>query len=124
MIDYMKQDGIRTVLVVLLVLGVLATGFGIFRIVTTSIEIENNPAHQIKMNEETVDPQSTAEGRGLVMADLERRELLQTRSESMVMAGVGLVLIAVGWMGMDFYRSFRKRKGETTSEIPESVIAT
>lgn len=102
------------ILFTIVAIALLLTLYGIVRIVDTSIKLNNNIAQQQHNSGQELDIQSTAEGRGMMMADLERRELIQVRGQMIMFTGMGLALLGLGWLGYDFRNARLKKEAELT----------
>ena len=83
----------------LLVIGILLTAYAVIGVIDTSTKLSNNPAQQFRETGEQLEIQSTAEGRGLMAADLERRDLSRQRGEFIALGGAGLVVLGLAWYG-------------------------
>lgn len=104
-----------------IVIGILMAGIGFLRFVDLSSQISNNEAAQIHASGEEVAPQSNAEVRGLVASDMELRRLISERFNMMVVGGIGLALIGVGWIVTDIIRGRRKKRNETSTTMVEAT---
>jgi hypothetical protein len=100
---------VERIVFTLVIVGILLGLFSVYRIIATSLQLNDNPAEQIQRSGEELNIQSTAEGRGLVAADLERRELVRERAQMIAAGGISLVLIGIGWAGYDLHRSQRRK---------------
>lgn len=110
------------ILFTIVAIGILLALYGVARIVDTTIKINNNIAQQQHESGENLDVQSTAEGRGMMMADLDRRELIKIRGQMIMFAGVGLSLLGLGWLGYDFRNSrLSKEKNLVLEDATEST---
>ncbi|MDZ4767396.1 MAG: hypothetical protein SGI73_22885 [Chloroflexota bacterium] len=96
------KNGIKSVLLALIFLGVALTAFAIYGYIRNSYEIGQNVAYQIQSQNRAIDPQTQTEGQMLMVADIQLRELVRDRNVMMIIGGVGLVLLAVGWIGRDW----------------------
>jgi hypothetical protein len=103
-----KAEWIKPTLYALLIIGIAALLFGAFRFLEATVNIQNNMAHQIQSSGQQVDPQSESEAMQLMSADLERRAFDRQRDQALIIAGAGLALIALGWLGNDFVSLRRK----------------
>ena len=118
----LTHERLQPLLIAILIIGVLLiVGAAIF-FVHTSIRIENNIAYQIQSNDEEINPETTNEARGLVAADIERRELGQQRNLAIMFGGIGIALLGFGWLVLDFSRSRQKKKALETSVAATSTI--
>ncbi len=111
----LRRDWINAAFLTLIIIGLALALFGAYRFIDTSLRLEDNPAHQLIVSGETIDPQSRAEARGLVAADIERRQLLYDRYIGILAGGAGLVTLAVGWIGFDILRHRRQKATEETA---------
>jgi hypothetical protein len=105
-----------------IVIGILMTLVGAVRFFYISNQISGNAAAQIHASGEEIAPQTNSEVQGLVAADMELRDLVKDRFNMMVVGGIGLAFIGVGWMAMDILRSRRKKNDE--SSVPPTAEAT
>jgi len=118
MMRYFTGQLLERILFTLIVVGVLLGLYSIVRIVTISIDLSHNIAQQIHDKDEEINIQSTAEGRGLVTADLERRKLVKTRGQMIMAGGISLVMLGIGWLGYDLLKSRQQPQadvGETAA---------
>ena len=114
---FLKSQWMERVLFTIVIAGVLLTLYGGFRVIDTSIKLSNNIAQQQHNSGETLDIQSTAEGRGMMAADLERRELLKVRGQMIFLAGIGIVLLGIGWQGYDLRNGRIRKENESELEL-------
>jgi hypothetical protein len=92
----------------LMILGIGALFIGFWAFVNASQQIESNPAYQIKQqSSDQQAPIDQSAALGLMSADRELRELQVNRSRVVVVIGVGVILTALGWLGLDVIRSRR-----------------
>ncbi|QPC84713.1 hypothetical protein G4Y79_10145 [Phototrophicus methaneseepsis] len=120
---FLNRDFLEKVFFALLLAGITMALIGGWQFLENNNQLSQNQAEQIHANGETVNPASTAEARGLVASDLERRRLIEARFNSMVLGGIGLVALSVGWLGTDIVRSGR-RKQEETAQQPSATSPT
>ena len=104
----MASEWLNRLFFSLIVIGLLMAVFGVYRYVDATVRLADNPAAQLRASGGELNIQSTAEGRGMIAADMERRDLEDQRAEAMTVGGIGLAVIAIGWLAMDFQRSRRK----------------
>jgi hypothetical protein len=112
--NFLTTSWMERVLFAVVIVGILLTLFGLVRIVDTTIKINNNSAQQFHDSGETLDIQNTEEGRGLMASDLERRELLKIRGEMIMLVGIGLAILGLGWLGYDFRNGRLRKEDEPT----------
>lgn len=93
----------------LMILGVGGLFIGFWAFVNASQQIESNPAYQIKQQaSDQQAPVDQSAALGLMSADRELRELQAGRNQAVIVIGVGVILTALGWLGLDFIRSRRR----------------
>ncbi len=93
-----------------MLVGVLLAAFAVLRYVELSNRLADNPAAQIHASDEAVQVEDAGEGYSLMTADIARRRLVDEQYRMMIMGGLGLALLGLGWLGNDFVRS-RRSKG-------------
>jgi hypothetical protein len=107
----MSKDWGRALLLTPIIIGILLLVGGIVWYAILSTQINNNIAYQIRSENQQIDPQSQAEALGLVSASEQLRDLGHNRDLATIMGGVGLVLIAAGWLARDFVVSREQKVG-------------
>ncbi|MGB1285680.1 MAG: hypothetical protein ACPG7F_04020 [Aggregatilineales bacterium] len=117
---------LERLLFTVVVIGILLMLFGIFQTVNITLQLNDNPAQQIQDAGGEVEIGTVNEGRSLMSADLERRELTAQRGQTVFAGGIGLVLLGFGWMGMDLMNSRKRRKNDdndpiSTDAAPSSI---
>jgi hypothetical protein len=103
-----NAEWMKPALYALLIIGIAALVFGVFRFLEATVNMQNNLAYQIQASDQEIDPQSEGEAMQLMSADLERRALDRQRDQALIVAGAGLALISLGWLGNDFVSIRRK----------------
>ena len=88
--------------------GILLAGFGGLRYLDLSNQLADNPAAQIHERDEAVQVENTDAGYSLMTADITRRRQLEEQYNMMIIGGLGLALLGLGWLGSDIVRSRRK----------------
>lgn len=99
-----------------MLVGVLLTAFGALRYFDLSNRLADNPAAQIRESGEAVQVEDADEGFGLMSADIERRRLVSEQYSMMIMGGLGLALLGLGWLGSDIVRSRRGKSNATDTQ--------
>ena len=105
---YLQSQLLERLLFTFVVVGIVLIGYSVYKVITINIALSNNLAQQIHNSGEELQIQTSAEGRGIVAADIERRELLQERAQMYIAGGAGLVMLGIGWLGYDFLGHRRK----------------
>ncbi|MCY4466756.1 MAG: hypothetical protein OXE46_14595 [Chloroflexi bacterium] len=93
-----------------MLVGVLLAAFGTLRYVDLSNQLTGNPAAQIRESGGAVQVENANEGYSLMSADIARRRLVDEQYSMMIIGGLGLALLGLGWLGGDIVRSRRRRK--------------
>lgn len=106
---FLQSQLFERLLFTLVVVGILLGIYSAYKIITINITLSNNIAQQIHDSGEELAIQSTAEGRGLVAADIERRKLVKERAQITVVGGIALIILGIGWLGYDFLNHHRKK---------------
>ena len=91
--------------------GILMALLGGLRYLDLSGQLAANQAVQIQQSGGEVTVETNSQARGLMAADLTRRRLEEDRYNMMVVGGVGLALIGLGWLAADITRT-RRRKAD------------
>ena len=97
----------------------LAVGAG-WRYFDLSNKLSSNLAAQIHDEGGEVTVESKGQAQGLMASDIERRRLVAEQFTMMVVGGIGLALIGVGWLAGDVLRA-RRRKAEATETAGQSA---
>jgi hypothetical protein len=99
----LSRENLRSVTIALILLGLLALGFGGVRFVMASQAREANYAYLQRAKGDTLQL-SEEQARVLFSADMELRTLERQRNEGAIFIGVGVALVALGWLGGDLLR--------------------
>ena len=81
---------------------------GAIRYVMLQNELSTNQAAQIHEAGGEVAIESKGQAQGLMAADIERRRLVAEQFNMMILGGVGLALLGLGWLGTDIIRGRRR----------------
>jgi len=92
-----------------IVVGVLLAGYAALRYINLSNQLAGNTAAQVHESGGEVKLESKGQAQGLMASDIERRRLVEDRFNMMVVGGLGLALLGLGWLGMDLARGRRKK---------------
>ena len=107
----LENEWFRGLVVALLMIGAALVLYGIYQFVDATIQIQNNASYQRESAGLTeTPPASQAEAQMFMAADVEYRSLRIQRSNSFVYGGIGLAVVALGWLGFDFSRSQRRKR--------------
>lgn len=88
-------------------LGLLLAAGGALRYVWLANQLADNAAARIHQEGGEVEIESKRQAQGLMAADIERRRLVAEQFNMMIVAGLGLALLGLGWLGMDLRRGRR-----------------
>jgi len=117
-LNFLNSDWFRGVIFALLIIGVLAALFAAAQFVDASLKMQNNASYQAKSSETPLELQSQAAAQVLIAADVELRRLLEQRNNALIVGGVGLVSLALGWIGNDLLRSRRRKLNASLQSKP------
>ena len=109
-------EWLRGVLFALVAPGLLLALFEAWRFVSADRELEGNLAQVIRSSQLNVSPQTVNDAQGLVGADIARRDLLAQQFNAMMPGGGGLVLLSLGWLGLNLARTLRRRESLVSSK--------
>lgn len=103
-----------------ILLGILLAGGGAIRYFMLGGELSGNLAAQIHEEGGEVEIASKGQAQGLMASDIERRRLLAEQFNMMIIGGVGLVLLGLGWLGHDLLGSRGRQAAETAKSSAAS----
>ncbi len=109
-------EWLRGVLFALIAPGLLLSLFAAWRYISAERELQGNLAQVIRSGQLNVSPQTGNEAQGLVGADIARRNLLARQFNAMMFGGGGLVLLSLGWLGLNLARTLRRRESLVSSK--------
>ncbi|MCY3799834.1 MAG: hypothetical protein OXG84_18665 [Chloroflexi bacterium] len=113
---FLDYELVERLLFTAIVVGILMAAGGAFRYLMINNQLSENLAAQIHDDGGEVAIESKSQAQGLMAADIERRRLVSEQFNMMILGGVGLALLGLGWLGTDIVRGRRKR----ASRINES----
>ncbi len=105
-----QADRVRIVCFALMALGSILVLFAAWQYLSADRELQTNLAEVIRSGQLNVNPQTSSEAQGLVGADIARRDLLARQFNAMMFGGGGLVLLSLGWPGLNLARNLRNRE--------------
>jgi hypothetical protein len=108
MLRKINREQLRPFTMALIIVGIVALLFGAYRFVDAATRIQNNQAFQIQSSGQPISPQDNGEAQSLIASGIEYHALVGQRNESLVIGGVGLVLVSLGFLGTDLLRSREK----------------
>ena len=106
---FLDNELIERLLFSAIVVGILMAAGGAIRYLMINNELSENLAAQIHEEGGEVAIESKSQAQGLMASDIERRRLISEQFNMMVVGGVGLALLGLGWLGTDIVRGRRKR---------------
>lgn len=99
---------IERLLFTAIVVGILLAAGGAIRYVMIQNELSTNMAARIHDEGGEVEIESKSQAQGLMASDIERRRLVEQQYNMMIVAGLGLALLGLGWLGTDWIRGRRR----------------
>jgi uncharacterized membrane protein YidH (DUF202 family) len=125
MSKYFNKDVVNALLLTIFIVGIGLVAFGVYRYIDTTSQLNDNLAQQIRKNGGEINPESAAQAQGLMASDIARRGLVDDRFQGMIVGGVGIALLAFGWMATDVVRERRKKRNNqpTPESSPSSASA-
>ena len=115
----LDSELIERLLFTAIVVGVLLAAGGAIRYVMIQNELSTNMAARIHGEGGEVDIESKSQAQGLMASDIERRRLVEQQYNMMIVAGLGLALLGLGWLGTDWIRG-RRRAAANQSTVSSS----
>lgn len=103
-----------------IIVGLLLAGYGALRYIDLSQQLAGNMAAQVHESGGEVKLESKGQAQGLMASDIERRRLVAEQFNMMVVGGIGLALLGLGWLGNDMLGS-RRRKAAAKIEEANSA---
>jgi len=100
----------NAILAALIIIGLALILVGVWRYVDAAQQLAGNSAQAIQQGEAPLDIETPEQAQGLIASDLERRRLERQQNEALVMGGVGLATLALGWLAHDLVQARRKTK--------------
>jgi hypothetical protein len=106
----LENEWFRGLVIAFLMIGAALILYGIYQFVDATVQIQNNIAYQREVNGSDAQTITDAEAQMFLMADIQYRTLSIQRTNSLVYGGIGLSLMALGWLGYDISRSQRRKR--------------
>ena len=106
-----------------LVVGILMAAGAAIRYIMLENQLAGNLAAQIQDSGEEVELESKGQAQGLMASDIQRRRLVSEQFNMMIIGGVGLALLGLGWLGNDILAG-RRRKAQERIADPQSCADT
>jgi hypothetical protein len=113
------QERINALIAALVIIGVALLLVGVWRYVDATQRIASTEAPPIATGATGLEVQTPEQAQGLIAAGMQKRRLEQQQNESLIMAGVGLALLASGWLSYDLVRARRKPQANAASSPVE-----
>jgi hypothetical protein len=108
-LSFLDKDWFRGIVFALIIIGVVAGLFAAQQFIDATLRMQNNASFIAKSSDTALELQSEAEAQMLMAADVEYRRLRLQRDNALFMGGLGLTLLALGWIGGDFTRARRRK---------------
>ncbi len=103
----------------MILLGFAIGGYGVYQYVDAELKLRDNEAEKLIDSGQKVEIDSFNAGYELFKASVERDELREQRTDALPFMGVGMAVVAVGWLGYEFVPILRKNRQASTE--PEST---
>lgn len=100
--------------------GILMAAGGAIRYFMLQNQLSANMAAQIHEQGGEVAIESKGQAQGLMASDIERRRLVAEQFNMMILGGVGLALLGLGWLGNDIMRG----RQQQTAPVKEANAPT
>jgi hypothetical protein len=108
-LSFLDKDWFRGIVFALIIIGVVAGLFAAQQFIDATLRMQNNASFIAKSSDTPLALQSEAEAQMLMAADVEFRRLQLQRDNALFLGGLGLTLLALGWIGSDFARARRRK---------------
>jgi Ca2+/Na+ antiporter len=108
MLRKINREQLRPFMMALIIVGIVALVFGAYRFVDAATRIQSNRAFQIQSSGQEVAPQDNGAAQALIASGIEYHALVSQRNESLIIAGTGLVILSLGFLGNDLLRPREK----------------
>jgi uncharacterized membrane protein YidH (DUF202 family) len=102
---FVHQEWFRSLALAIVIIGVALSLFSAARYADLSFRIAGNASFQVRQAGGQAALQTETDARMLMSADLQLRELESDRNTALIAGGIGLVILAVGWLGYDMSRA-------------------
>jgi hypothetical protein len=89
------HERINALIAALVLIGIALILVGIWRYVDAAQRLTTNQAQSIQAGDASFNIETPEQAQGLIAADVQRRRLEQQQNESLVLAGVGLAVLAL-----------------------------
>ena len=96
-----NADWLRGLFTALVVVGLSLAAYSAWHYLDADRELQGNVAQVILSRQQAVSPGSSGEVQGLVGADVAKRELLSQQYDVLMLGGGGLVILSLGWLGLN-----------------------
>ncbi len=114
-----KTKIINSTLIIIILLGFAIGGYGVYQYVDAELKLRDNEAEKLIDSGKEVEIDSFNAGYELFKASVERDELREQRTDALPFMGVGMAVVAVGWLGYEFVPLLRKNR-----QIPTEADST
>ncbi|MCY3781952.1 MAG: hypothetical protein OXG78_16680 [Chloroflexi bacterium] len=117
----LNAELIERLLFTTIVIGILLIAGAGWRYLDLSNQLSGNIAAQIHDEGGEVTVESKAQAQGLMASDIQRRRMVSEQFNMMVIGGVGLALLGLGWLGYDILRGRRRKTNRGVEASPSSA---
>jgi hypothetical protein len=109
------QERVNALVAALVLIGIALILVGIWRYMDAAQRLAGDDAQALLLGAASVNVETPEQTQGLVAAGVQRRRLERQQHESLILAGVGLASLGVGWLGHDLMRARRKSHASAAS---------
>jgi hypothetical protein len=113
---FIEHEWVRASIMALVMIGAVLLLVGLAYFIDTTQRLNSNTAYQLQTSGQEINPQTEAEAQGLIVSDIQKRDLLQRRSLSVAFIGGGLVLLTAGWLGRDILTGRHRTAAEAIAK--------
>jgi hypothetical protein len=110
------QERINALLAALVLIGVALVIVGVWRYFDAAQRLQGNLALEVQQGNAEFDVNNPEQAQGLVASDIQKRRLERQQNEALVVGGIGLGTLALGWILNDVVRSRRRTRAATPVE--------
>ncbi|MBI5928752.1 MAG: hypothetical protein HY862_05550 [Chloroflexi bacterium] len=103
----------------IILFGFAVGGYGVYRYVDAELKLRDNEAEKLISSGKQVEVDSFNMGYELFKSSLERDELRKQRADALPFMGVGMVVIAVGWLGYEIFPKKNQKADPTDTQTME-----
>jgi len=101
-----SADVVRALLIIVIIFGALVAAFAVFQYIVAYNTLATTPSvAELAQRLDMDNPTNSQIG---VVTEGRRRDAVIAQNQSLIIGGIGLIAIGVGWMGLDAMRRRKK----------------